>query len=193
MITRKEKLKEIQEFNMMSIFSNINQQDRDDSTEAQRRFPLRLLWENATLHNTQLLLLTMDSKDNNSNVSLVDLNEPITPHKDLNRITDITIRDQEIPDLQEIIIQDLEQLAEIDDSNTLNNSTPELSEEEYSNDNKPDDLDIATFNIDIPNPIKKIILYIAKRHKEVFPKIARKRRLHPHQFDCMLSELQTMF
>ena len=64
---------------------------------------------------------------------------------------------------------------EINNSNTLNNSTLELSEEEYFNNNKPNNLDVATFSIDALNLIKKIILYIARRHEEVFLKIARKR------------------
>ena len=71
-------------------------------------------------------------------------------------------------------------MAKINNLNTLNNLTLKLSKKEYSNNNKPNNLNIATFSISALNPIKKIILYIVKRHKEVFPKIAKKQQLHPY-------------
>ncbi len=86
-------------------------------------------------------------------------------------------------------------LPEIDDSDAMNDSTPEESDsgEEYSDDEESDDIEILNFMVDSPEPCRKMILHIAQRFEEVFPKIAEKRRLHPIELDNMLMELRTMF
>ena len=87
----------------------------------------------------------------------------------------------------------LDIISETNGSDPVNISTPEESEEEYSDDDAPDNNEILSFTVDAPEPIRRMILHLARRFDETFPKIAGKRRLHPHEFDQVLSQLRAMF
>ncbi|KAK5716422.1 hypothetical protein LTR15_009313 [Elasticomyces elasticus] len=67
------------------------------------------------------------------------------------------------------------------------------SEEEYSDDNAPDDNKVLHFSVDRPEPIRRMVLYLARRFEEMFPKIQGKRRVNPREFDMTLMQLRTMF
>lgn len=60
------------------------------------------------------------------------------------------------------------------------------SEAEYSEDEDPDDTELVTFTVDSPDPIRKMIQHLARKHEEMFPKIEGKRRLNPLEFDLSL-------
>ena len=84
-------------------------------------------------------------------------------------------------------------IAEIADSDAMDDSTPESSNDEYSDDDEPCDLEILNITVEGPQPIVKMILHLSRNYEEIFPKVAGKRRLHPTEFDRMLGQLRSMF
>ncbi|KAK0857835.1 hypothetical protein LTR87_017822 [Friedmanniomyces endolithicus] len=88
--------------------------------------------------------------------------------------------------------EDLGVIPEIEDSDA-GESTLEDSEEEYSDDDAPGDNELLHFTVDGPEPIRRMILYIARRFEEIFPEIQGKRRLHASEFEQTLAQLKAMF
>ena len=54
-------------------------------------------------------------------------------------------------------------------------------------------MEVAEITVEGPQPVIKMILHIARKYEEVFPKLQGKRRLHPHEFDTMLEQIRAMF
>ena len=96
--------------------------------------------------------------------------------------------DPEIPETQE-----LELLADMNDSDALDGSTPEESSDEYSDDEGPDDSELYTFTVDAPEPVRRMVTHIIHRYEEIFPVVKGKRRLNPDNFDTMIGRLRAMF
>ena len=68
---------------------------------------------------------------------------------------------------------DLGVIPNTEDLDVVNILTLEESEEEYSNNNAPKDNEILYFSVIGPELIKRIVLYLARRFKEIFPKGTR--------------------
>ncbi|KAK0794727.1 hypothetical protein LTR75_010752 [Friedmanniomyces endolithicus] len=128
--------------------------------------------EEAILHETQEV---SSEEENNYDESKQDV--PVQQ-----QVSQITITNTE----------DLRVIPEIEDSNA-GESTPEDSEEEYSDDDAPGDNELLHFTVDGPEPIRRMILYIAQRFEEIFPEIQGKRRLHASEFEQTLAQLKAMF
>ncbi|KAK0768236.1 hypothetical protein LTR38_018170, partial [Friedmanniomyces endolithicus] len=108
-------------------------QDRDDGNIARGRSPPPLRWEDATLHETQ-----EDSSEEESN------------HEEPNRLIPVYQPANQVTMTE---TEDLGVIPEIDDSDAANESTPEETEEEYSDDDAPGDNEILHFSVDGPEPI----------------------------------------
>lgn len=148
------------------------QQDRDDGYDARGRSPPPLSIGGTTLHEYQ-----EDSSEEESNQEpnqMVSASQPDN-HEPMTRAEDLGV------------------IPEIDDSDALNESTPAESEDEYSDDEAPDDNEVLHFSVDGPEPIRRMVLHLARRFEEVFPKIQGKRRLNPYEFDQTLAQLRAMF
>ncbi|KAK0776646.1 hypothetical protein LTR87_017980 [Friedmanniomyces endolithicus] len=128
--------------------------------------------EEAILHETQEV---SSEEENNYDESKQDV--PVQQ-----QVSQITITNTE----------DLRVIPEIEDSNA-GESTPEDSEEEYSDDDAPGDNELLHFTVDGLEPIRRMILYIARRFEEIFPEIQGKRRLHASEFEQTLAQLKAMF
>lgn len=154
-----------------------NQQTRDDGTTARGRSPPPFAWEDTTLHEHQTPSPQMEpTPDDPTNTGSTRLPTPeVSPMRLPQPLLPTPLTTQ-------LAAREAEQLA-----------TEESSEEEYTDDDEPDDNELIYFSVEGPNPIKKMILHIAQRHEEVFPKIQGKRRLNPHEFDYMQNELRRMF
>ncbi|KAK0359412.1 hypothetical protein LTS02_018293, partial [Friedmanniomyces endolithicus] len=107
--------------------------DRDDGNIARGRSPPPLRWEDATLHETQ-----EDSSEEESN------------HEEPNRLIPVYQPANQVTMTE---TEDLGVIPEIDDSDAANESTPEETEEEYSDDDAPGDNEILHFSVDGPEPI----------------------------------------
>jgi len=147
-------------------------QERDDGHHARGRSPPPFRREEATLHETQEVSSEEESKYDESNQD-VPVQQPISQ---------VTMTNTE----------DLGVIVEIEDSNA-GESTPEESEEEYSDDDAPGDNELLHFTVDGPEPIRRMILHIARRFEEIFPEIQGKRRLHASEFEQTLAQLKAMF
>jgi len=147
-------------------------QERDDGHHARGRSPPPFRREEATLHETQ-----EDSSDEESNHD--KSNQEIPVHQSTDQVMDIDT-------------EDLGVIPEIEDSDA-GESTPEESEEEYSDDDAPGDNELLHFTVDGPEPIRRMILHIARRFEEIFPEIQGKRRLHASEFEQTLAQLKAMF
>ncbi|KAK0843546.1 hypothetical protein LTS02_016055 [Friedmanniomyces endolithicus] len=128
--------------------------------------------EEAILHETQEV---SSEEENNYDESKQDV--PVQQ-----QVSQITITNTE----------DLRVIPEIEDSNA-GESTPEDSEEEYSDEDAPGDNELLHFTVDGLEPIRRMILYIARRFEEIFPEIQGKRRLHASEFEQTLAQLKAMF
>ncbi|KAK1090552.1 hypothetical protein LTR48_008072, partial [Friedmanniomyces endolithicus] len=124
--------------------------ERDDGHHAQGRSPPLFRREEAILHETQEV---SSEEENNYDESKQDV--PVQQ-----QISQITMTNTE----------DLGVIPEIEDSNA-GESTPEDSEEEYSDDDAPGDNELLHFTVDRPEPIRRMILYIARRFEEIFLEI----------------------
>ena len=78
---------------------------------------------------------------------------------------------------------DLGVIPNTEDLDVVNILTLEESEEEYSNNNALEDNEILYFSVIGPKLIKRIVLYLAQRFEEIFPKVQGKRRINPNEFD----------
>ncbi|KAK0771109.1 hypothetical protein LTR02_017707 [Friedmanniomyces endolithicus] len=58
--------------------------------------------------------------------------------------------------------EDLGVIPEIDNSEAANESTPEDSEEEYSDDDAPGDNELLHFSVEGPEPIRRMVLHLAR-------------------------------
>ena len=76
---------------------------------------------------------------------------------------------------------------------TVATTDNDSSEEEYTDDDEPDDLELYHFEVSGAGPARRMILFIANQFETVFPQIQGKRRLHPIEFDNMLDRLRAMF
>jgi len=88
--------------------------------------------------------------------------------------------------------KDLGVIPEIEDSDA-GESTPEDSKEEYSDNDALGDNELLHFSVDRLELIRRIILYIAQRFKEIFLVIQGKRRLYALEFEQTLAQLKAMF
>jgi len=109
---------------------------------------------------------------------------------------DATLQENEPPSYDDTM--DGGNLDETDDSPEEGEiaETPDESnseEEGYTDDDQPADDEILHFSVDGPEPIRRMVLHMARKFEEVFPKVSGKRRLHPQQFDQMLAQLRAMF
>ncbi len=147
-------------------------QERDDGHHARGRSPPPFRREEATLHETQEVSSEEESNYEESNQD-VPVQQPTSQ---------ITMTNTE----------DLGVIPEIEDSDA-GESTPEDSEEEYSDDDAPGDNELLHFTVDGPEPIRRMILHIARRFEEIFPEIQGKRRLHASEFEQTLAQLKAMF
>ena len=147
-------------------------QERDDGHHARGRSPPPFRREEAILHETQEV---SSEEENNYDESKQDV--PVQQ-----QISQITMTNTE----------DLGVIPEIEDSDA-GESTPEDSEEEYSDDDAPGDNELLHFTVDGPEPIRRMILHIARRFEEIFPEIQGKRRLHASEFEQTLAQLKAMF
>ncbi len=89
--------------------------------------------------------------------------------------------------------QDLEILLEISNFNALDKSTLKKLKNKYSEDKELLDNKILNFLVKGLELIQKIVLYISRRYKEVFSKVARKQRLYSYKFDKILVKLCNIF
>ncbi len=89
--------------------------------------------------------------------------------------------------------QALKQIAKINNSNTLNKLTLKEFKNKHLDDDKSANSKILNFLVKGPKLICKIVLYICRRYKKIFPKILDKQRLNPHKFNKMLTKLRNMF
>ena len=87
------------------------------------------------------------------------------------------------------MLLDLGVIPEIDNLDVLDELILEELEEEYSDNEELDYNKVLQFLIDGPELIIRIILYITRKFKEVFPKVVGKRRLHLYKFDTILTQL----
>jgi len=89
--------------------------------------------------------------------------------------------------------EDLGVIPEIDNSEAANESTPEDSEEEYSDDDAPGDNELLHFSVEGPEPIRRMVLHLARWFEKLFPEIQGNRRPHPYELDQTLAQLRAMF
>ncbi|KAK3067363.1 hypothetical protein LTR53_015816 [Teratosphaeriaceae sp. CCFEE 6253] len=148
------------------------QQARDDGYYARGRPPPPLMRKDTTLHH--------NDKDSLQEESDTESNEQA-----------IALQSTRQPDYDQII--DLGVLPEVDGPTTDQVPTPEESEDEYSDDDEPDDNEVLSFTADEPEPIRRMVLRLARRFEEMFPRISGKRRLHPHEFEQTMLQLRSMF
>ncbi|KAK0256803.1 hypothetical protein LTR54_018409, partial [Friedmanniomyces endolithicus] len=120
--------------------------ERDDGYHARGRSPPPFRREEATLYETQ-----EDSSDERSNHDKP--NQEIPVHQSTDQVMNIDT-------------EDLGVIPETEDSDA-GESAPEESEEEYSDDDAPGDNELLHFTVDGPEPVRRMILHIARRF-EVF-------------------------
>jgi len=156
------------EFNMMSI-QPLLQQQRDDGNHARGRSPPSFRWEDATLHE----------------------NYTPSPTEEIEDIFQEQLIEQEYGILPEI--EESDSSGEYITNENISIDEVDETSDEYSEDEEPDHNEILNFSVDGPEPIRMMVEHMARRYEETFPKIHGKRRIHPHEFDHMLTQLRTMF
>ncbi|KAK3068222.1 hypothetical protein LTR53_014386, partial [Teratosphaeriaceae sp. CCFEE 6253] len=138
------------------------QQARDDGYYARGRSPPPLMREDTTLHYNYENSLEEESDTESTRQAMV-------------------LQSTRQPNYDQII--DLGVLLEVDGSTTDQAPTPEESEDEYSDDDELDDNEVLNFIVDGLELIRRMVLHLAQRFEEMFPKISGKRRLHPYEFE----------
>lgn len=92
--------------------------------------------------------------------------------------------------IQDHLITESQQSTEYE----LVETSPEIpdseSEDEYSDDEDPDDLELCTMTVEAASPIVRIMTLISEDAGTVFPIIGNKRRLHPHRFELLLEKIR---
>ena len=83
---------------------------------------------------------------------------------------------------------------------TLEDSASELELSEAEDDASSDEdvtlsrtNELLHFTMDNANEATQMMVYIARRYEEVFPKLGGKRFLHLHQFELLIKQLRNMF
>ena len=170
------------EFNIME--SQPPQQERDDGHHTRGRSPPPFRWEENNLHQE-----TQSSQRETTGES--EQEQPISRQ---------TLEEEGIPETQEAMSEltqanneALETIAETDNSDVLNDSTPEISDSEDTDDEKPDDVELLVTTVEAPAPVIKMILHAVRESAKIFPNIHGKRRLDTLEFDKMLGQFRAMF
>jgi hypothetical protein len=75
------------------------------------------------------------------------------------------------------------------ESNTPDETDYGISDDEF----EINDEEILTFQIEGPEPVRKIALHVAQQCEKVFPVIAGRRVIHPDELNIMLDQIRIMF
>ena len=81
------------------------------------------------------------------------------------------------------------QSLEEDEPQETSDKETEYDENRTPSKTSKDDDEILTFIVDAPKYMRKLVLFIACLHEEVFPKVGAKQQVNPVQFEQMIAQI----